>query len=262
MSRGQTFIGGVALVTEECCAKGCGITFAMTADLQRRRLGDHGWFDKRWMDEECLRMPLVMAWPGHVEGGKEIAQLTQNIDFAPTFLDLAGVAVPTAVQGRSLVPLLEDPAAKWRSSIYYHYYESQATHMVAAHYGIRTDRYKLIRYYEPQWDTWELFDLQQDPDEVRDLAGDPAHRELKQQLAAGKGDGEILAWVQANAKFKRTAAEIEAWSLWHERRAPNNPDGREYLNDEQKRIAPNREDFVTWFDYLDIDDHVSFGGKA
>lgn len=85
---------------------------------------------------------------------------------------------------------------------------------------------------------------------------------LKQEVATDKGDGEILEWVKANAKFKRTDAEIEAWSAWHERRAPNNSDGREYFNDEHKRVAPNRTDFVTWFDYLDIDDHATFGGKV
>ena len=85
---------------------------------------------------------------------------------------------------------------------------------------------------------------------------------LKQEVATGKGDGEILDWITANAKLKRTCAEIEAWSAWHERRAPNNPEGREYFNDEHKRVAPNRTDFVTWFDYLDIDDHASYGGKV
>ena len=85
---------------------------------------------------------------------------------------------------------------------------------------------------------------------------------LKKEVATGKGDGEILEWIAANAKFKRTETEIEAWSAWHERRAPNNPDGREYFNSEHLRVAPKRTDFVTWFDYLDVDDHVSYGGKA
>ena len=85
---------------------------------------------------------------------------------------------------------------------------------------------------------------------------------LKKEVATGKGDWEILEWVNANAKPKRTCAEIEAWSAWHERRAPNNPDAREYFSAEHKRLAPNRTDFVTWFDYLDIDDHASYGGKV
>jgi hypothetical protein len=85
---------------------------------------------------------------------------------------------------------------------------------------------------------------------------------LKRQLKAGKGDGEILAWVNANAKPKRTASEIEAWSAWQERRAPDSPDSREFFNDLHTKVAPEREDIVTWFDLLDVDDYVSFGGKA
>lgn len=85
---------------------------------------------------------------------------------------------------------------------------------------------------------------------------------LKQQIAQGKTDSEILAWIQQHAKHSRTAPEIEAWSAWQERRAPDNPDGREYFNSEHKRIAPERTDITTWFDLLDLDDHVTFGGKA
>jgi len=85
---------------------------------------------------------------------------------------------------------------------------------------------------------------------------------LKRQLKAGKGDGEILAWVNANAKPKRTASEIEAWSAWQERRAPDNPYSREFFNDLHTKVAPDREDIATWFDLLDVDDYVSFGGKA
>lgn len=85
---------------------------------------------------------------------------------------------------------------------------------------------------------------------------------LRQQLAAGKGDGEILEWITANAALKRTAAEIEAWSEWQEKRAPDNPDSREYFNELHKACAPKRADIASWFDLLDVDDYVSFGGKA
>ena len=112
-------------------------------------LGDHGWYDKRWMYEESLRMPLIVRWPEHVAAAAEIAELTQNIDFAPTFLDLAGAPIPPTMHGNSLVPLLEGRSVPWRDAIYYHYYESQAVHMVPAMYGVRTERYKLVRYYEP-----------------------------------------------------------------------------------------------------------------
>jgi arylsulfatase A-like enzyme len=148
-------------------------------------LGDHGWYDKRWMYEESLRMPLVVAWPGHIAPGREITQLTQNIDFAPTFLELAGVPVPAAMHGQSLVPLLAGEApAGWRDAVYYHFYESHAVHMVPAHYGVRTERYKLIHYYEPEWDCWELFDLQEDPEELRNVADDPDYAARRVTLAA------------------------------------------------------------------------------
>jgi arylsulfatase A-like enzyme len=144
-------------------------------------LGDHGYYDKRWMDDVCLRMPLLMRWPGRVDGGRVVAALTQNIDFAPTFLDLAGVRA-SAMHGESLLALLAGEAATWRSAIYYHYYESQATHRVPAMFGVRTDRWKLVRYYEPHVDAWELFDLEADPDERRSLAGDPAFAEVQAAL--------------------------------------------------------------------------------
>jgi len=148
-------------------------------------LGDHGWYDKRWMYEESLRMPLVVSWPEHIQAGREVEELTQNIDFAPTFLELAGVPVPEHMHGESLVPLLArkpGEQVEWRDAIYYHYYESHAVHMVPAMYGVRTERYKLVRYYEPQWDTWELFDLERDPQELRDVAGDPAYAMIRKQL--------------------------------------------------------------------------------
>ncbi len=158
-------------------------TVVIYASDQGFYLGDHGWFDKRWMYEESLRMPLLVSWPGHVDAGREVAQMTQNIDFAPTFLDLAGVPVPATMHGKSLVPLLAGKAPEvWRDAIYYHFYESHAVHMVAAHYGVRTARYKLIHYYEPEWDTWELFDLQQDPHELRSVADDPAYLEVRAGL--------------------------------------------------------------------------------
>jgi hypothetical protein len=85
---------------------------------------------------------------------------------------------------------------------------------------------------------------------------------MKKELAAGKGDGEILEWIQANAKHKRTAPEIAAWSAYHDQRAPSDPEGREYLNSIHAKVAPKREDISSWFDVLDVDDFVSYGGKA
>jgi len=149
-------------------------------------LGDHGWYDKRWMYEESMAMPLIIKWPGVTEAGSVNHNLVQNLDYAPTLLDLAGVDTPAAMQGRSLAPLLEGEAQTgWREAVYYHYYGYPAVHQVARHYGIRTERYKLIRYY--QFGEWELFDLQEDPDELHNLYGDPAYRDVVATLAEQLG---------------------------------------------------------------------------
>ncbi|MDH5760514.1 MAG: sulfatase [Gemmatimonadota bacterium] len=144
-------------------------------------LGEHGWFDKRWMYEESLRTPLVVRWPAGVAAGSVDTHLVQNLDLAETFLDAAGVSVPDVMQGRSLLPLLrgEDPG-DWRDAIYYQYFEYPGWHMVRRHYGVRTDRYKLIHYYEIG--EWELFDLQEDPHEMHSVYGDPGYAEIQSSL--------------------------------------------------------------------------------
>jgi arylsulfatase A-like enzyme len=146
-------------------------------------LGEHGWFDKRWMYEESLRMPLVVRWPGVTTPGTEDTHQVLNLDFAETFLDMAGVAAPANMQGRSLVPLLEgNEPSDWRTSIYYHYYEFPGWHSVQRHYGIRTDRYKLIYYY--LIDEWELFDLEVDPDELHSVYDDGEYAGVVTELKA------------------------------------------------------------------------------
>ncbi len=146
-------------------------------------LGDKGWYDKRWMYEESLRMPLLVRWPGVVKAKSESAELVQNLDFAQTFLDIAGVKAPDDMQGRSLVPLLKGEAPKdWRKSIYYHYFEYPAVHMVQRHYGVRTARHKLIHYY--LIGEWELFDLKTDPDERKSVHADPAYADVLKELKA------------------------------------------------------------------------------
>ncbi|MBT8401042.1 MAG: sulfatase [Rhodothermia bacterium] len=149
-------------------------------------LGDHGWFDKRWMYEESLRTPLMIRWPDRVPSDVRNTALVQNLDIAPTFLDLAGISVPTEMQGESLAPLLQGRTPDdWRDAIYYQYFEYPGWHMVRRHYGVRTHRYKLIHYYEIG--EWELFDLQEDPDELRSVFDDPAYAdvlaEMRQRLA-------------------------------------------------------------------------------
>ncbi len=147
-------------------------------------LGDHGWFDKRWMYEESLRMPLLVRYPGRVAPGSVCDKFVQNIDFAPTMLDYAGAAAPDSMQGASIRPLLEGtPTPAWRTSIYYHYYEEGTEHHVAAHYGIRTDRYKLIRFYS-EVKAWELYDLRQDPHELKNVYADPAYADTVKDLTA------------------------------------------------------------------------------
>lgn len=143
-------------------------------------LGEHGWFDKRFMYEESFRTPLVMRFPSKIKKGK-INQLVQNIDFAPTFLDLAGVEIPQAIQGKSLVPLLEGDTDNWRKALYYHYYEYPGPHSVKRHYGIRTDRYKLIHFYN-DIDQWELYDLKVDPMEMHNLYAKKGYEEITQSL--------------------------------------------------------------------------------
>jgi hypothetical protein len=135
------------------------------------------------MYEESLRMPLIVRWPGRVEGGSRNTQLVQNLDFAPTFLEAAGLEAPAEMQGRSLMPILMNGEAHdWRDAVYYHYYEFPAVHSVPRHYGVRTDRFKLIYYY--QLGEWELFDLQTDPNEMHSVYDDPAYAAIVVELKA------------------------------------------------------------------------------
>lgn len=148
-------------------------------------MGEHGWFDKRFMYEESMRTPLVMKLPEGFRRKGDIDALVQNIDFAPTFLELAGVEVPDDIHGESLVPLLKGQTPDdWRKSLYYHFYEFPAEHMVKRHYGIRTERYKLIRFYD-DIDVWELYDLQNDPSEMNNLYGTEGYEELAEELKDG-----------------------------------------------------------------------------
>ena len=147
-------------------------------------MGEHGWFDKRFMYEESMRTPLVMRLPKDFQTRGDIPQMVQNIDYAPTFLDLAGAPIPDDIQGVSLLPLLRgEKPADWRKSLYYHFYEYPAEHMVKRHYGVRTERYKLIHFYN-DIDEWELYDLQEDPTEMRNLYGQPGYEQVTEDLRA------------------------------------------------------------------------------
>ena len=152
-------------------------------------LGEHGWFDKRWIFEESLRTPLLVRWPGVVKPGSvNPTDIVSNLDFAETFLEAAGVSVPSEMQGRSLLPLLKGQTpAVWRKSFYYHYYEYPGPHAVRRHYGVVTERYKLVYFYEPDMNYWELFDLKTDPQELRSVHGQKEYADIQKQLEVELG---------------------------------------------------------------------------
>jgi arylsulfatase A-like enzyme len=145
-------------------------------------LGEHGWFDKRFMYEQSYRTPLLIRWPGVIKPGTINRDMVSNLDFAETFLTAAGVPVPADMQGKSLLPLLNNQKpSDWRKEHYYHYYEYPAVHSVKRHYGISTDRYVLIHFYY-DIDEWELYDLEKDPDEMKNVYDDPAYIEIRNNL--------------------------------------------------------------------------------
>lgn len=145
-------------------------------------LGEHGWFDKRFIYDESFKTPLLVRWPGQVEAGSVTTEMVQNLDFAQTLLEVAGVEAPDDMQGESLVPLLKGDTSAWdREAVYYHYYEYPAVHMVKRHYGIVTEDYKLVHFYY-DIDTWELYDRKRDPLEMNNLINDFAYSEIRAQL--------------------------------------------------------------------------------
>ena len=145
-------------------------------------MGEHGWFDKRFMYDESFRTPLVMIPPKGYKAKGDITEMVQNIDYAPTFLDMAGVKVPEDMQGVSLVPLLKGQHPKeWRDAIYYHFHEFPAEHMVKRHYGVTDGRYKLMHFYN-DIDQWEMYDLENDPNEMNNLYGKPEYADLQTRM--------------------------------------------------------------------------------
>ncbi|OHB49506.1 MAG: sulfatase [Planctomycetes bacterium GWF2_41_51] len=149
-------------------------------------LGDHGWYDKRFMYEESLRMPLLVRWPKKIKARTVSQDIVLNLDFASTFLNAANTAIPNDIQGESIMPILQGHhPSDWRNAMYYHFYEFPAIHQVKRHYGIRTDRYKLIHFYY-DIDAWELYDLNTDPEELKNLYDDPKYfvivKKLKKEL--------------------------------------------------------------------------------
>ena len=144
-------------------------------------LGEHGWYDKRWMFEESFRMPFLIRWPGVVKPGSRPQELIQNIDYAPTFLEIAGLDLQDDIQGKSLVPLLKGNTKDWRESLYYAYYEL-GEHAVPQHFGVRTQRHKL--FFIPHSDEWNLFDLESDPHELVSVHEQPEYEQTRKDLHA------------------------------------------------------------------------------
>lgn len=144
-------------------------------------LGEHGWFDKRFMYEESLRTPLLMRYPKEISAGSKVNALIQNLDFAPTFLDYAGVPIPEDIQGESFRNIVNQKTENGRDAIYYTYYEYPSVHMVKRHYGVRTERYKLMHFYY-DIDEWELYDLEKDPTEMINLYGQKEYEEVQKKM--------------------------------------------------------------------------------
>ena len=145
-------------------------------------LGEHGWFDKRFMYNESFKTPLLIKWPNVITAGTTEDEMVQNLDFAQTFLEMAGVTPPSDMQGESLLPLLKGEKEKWdRDALYYHYYEYPAVHAVKRHYGIATKEYKLMHFYH-DIDTWELYDQNNDPLEINNVYDDPKYAQTVKEL--------------------------------------------------------------------------------
>lgn len=144
-------------------------------------LGEHGWYDKRFMYEQSLSTPLLVRYPREIKPGSVVNEMVLNLDLAPTILDYAGIEKPSDMQGESWRAIAAGNTIPWRDAIYYHYYEYPGPHMVKRHYGVRTDRYKLIHFYY-DIDEWEMYDLEKDPDEMQSIYNDPAYAQIRETL--------------------------------------------------------------------------------
>ena len=146
-------------------------------------LGEHGWFDKRFMYEESLRTPILMRYPKEIKAGTKINQMVQNLDFAQTFLEAAMIDAPDDMQGESLIPLLTGDTESWdRDAVYYHYYEYPSVHMAKRHYGIVNKEFKLAHFYYDV-DEWELYDRLNDPNEMNNVYNDPIYKGVVEKLS-------------------------------------------------------------------------------
>ena len=167
-------------------------------------LGEHGWFDKRWIYEESLKTPFVIRYPGVIKPGSQVKQVVSNVDWAPTLLALTGTSIPAYIQGESFLPLLKGEKKAWRDQAYYHYYEYPQPHHVSPHFGLRTERYTIARFYGPD-NFWELYDIKKDPQNMHNLYGQKGYEavtadlktKLVQQIKKYEDD-EALKIVESN----------------------------------------------------------------
>ena len=144
-------------------------------------LGEHGWFDKRFIFDESFKTPLLVKWPGVIKAGSKNTQMVQNLDFAQTFLEAAGIKSPSDMQGESLIPIFKGQGKNFRDAAYYHYYEYPSVHMVKRHYGIVTEKHKLVHFYY-DIDEWELYDRVNDKSEMKNVYNDPKYAQVKAEL--------------------------------------------------------------------------------
>lgn len=168
-------------------------------------LGEHGWFDKRFMYEESFRTPMLVRYPGVIKPGTESDDFIMNLDVAPTMLDVAGLEIPAEMQGESFLPVLTKKSAKGRDAMFYHYYEN-GEHSVSPHFGVRTERYKLIRFYK-RVESWELFDLKKDANEMENLYGKPGYEKTTAKLKAKLA--ELIEQYEDEEAARIMAQEID-----------------------------------------------------
>jgi arylsulfatase A-like enzyme len=181
-------------------------TVVIYASDQGFYLGEHGWFDKRFIYEESLKTPFVIRYPGVIKPGTKVDRLISNVDWAPTILDITGTTIPQEIQGESFLPIVSGKQVPWRSAAYYHYYEYPRPHRVAPHFGIRTEQYTLARFYGPD-DFWELYDIKKDPHNLTNLYGKKGYekvtaslkKELRTQILKYKDDEALKLLEQAPA---------------------------------------------------------------
>ena len=208
-------------------------------------LGDHGWFDKRWMYEESLRTPLMVRWPGVTKPGSRNSDLVMNLDLAETFLDIAGAAKAPTMQGESIVPLLRGSTPRnWRDAIYYQYFEYPGWHAVRRQYGVRTQRYKLIHYYEAG--EWELFDLDKDPEELKSVYKEKAYASVRKDLEA-----KLAGLRKQYAVPEKDPAPYYPWELPPEYRRVGTP-GSTRTKDELTRPRNPKNFSAAHFEPVDF----------